>query len=160
MRAADGWGGAGTRRGGRTHRGGAYTRGVPLPVARIATWIVAVVIGLVFGVAGTIGQAAMWGPVPLGLVIAIVGVGALVLAVRLLTADRWTALATGLGAMVATLVFSGRGPGGSIVVPAPVDGTVSTGIIWTIAVPLMAAVIIGWPSFSRARPGTGADRTN
>ncbi|WP_336632130.1 MULTISPECIES: histidinol dehydrogenase [unclassified Microbacterium] len=129
-------------------------------VTRIATWVVAVVIGLVFGVAGTIGQAAMWGPVPLGLVIAIIGAGALLLAVRLLTADRWTTLATGLGAMVATLVFSGRGPGGSIVVPAPVDGSVSTGLIWTIAVPLIAAVVVGWPSLSRARPGAGTRRTN
>ena len=37
--------------------------------ARVGTWIVAGVIGIVYGVAGTIGQAAMWGPVPLGLVI-------------------------------------------------------------------------------------------
>lgn len=117
---------------------------------RIATWIVALVIGIVFGVAGTIGQAAMWGVVPLGLVIAVVGVGALLLAVRLLTGDRWTALLTGVGAMAATLVFSGRGPGGSIVVPAPADGAISTGIVWTIAVPLLAALIVGWPSFSRS----------
>ena len=42
-------------------------------------------IGLVYGVAGTIGQAAMWGPIPLGLLVAVIGVGALLLAVRLLT---------------------------------------------------------------------------
>ncbi|WP_308163420.1 DUF6113 family protein [Microbacterium flavum] len=121
---------------------------------RVATWAVALVIGLVYGVAGTIGQAATWGVLPLGLVIAIVGVAALLLAVRTLTSDRWTALATGLGAMIATLVFSGKGPGGSIVVPAPAGGQVSTGIIWTIAVPLVAAIIVGWPSLpSDARRG-------
>lgn len=114
--------------------------------ARVGTWIIAGIIGLVYGVAGTIGQAVMWGPVPLGLVIAVVGVGALLIAVRALTADRWAALACGLGAMLATLVFSGRGPGGSIVVPAPADGQLSTGIVWTIAVPLLAAVIVGWPT--------------
>ena len=119
--------------------------------ARVGTWIVAGVIGIVYGVAGTIGQAAMWGPVPLGLVIAVVGVGALLIAVRALTADRWAALACGLGAMLATLVFSGRGPGGSIVVPAPADGQFSTGVVWTIAVPLLAAIIVGWPSRSGRR---------
>ena len=119
--------------------------------ARVGTWIVAGVIGIVYGVAGTIGQAAMWGPVPLGLVIAVIGVGALLIAVRALTADRWAALACGLGAMLATLVFSGRGPGGSIVVPAPADGQFSTGVVWTIAVPLLAAIIVGWPSRSGRR---------
>lgn len=122
--------------------------------------MVALIVGVVFGVAGTIGQAAHWGPVPLGLVIALIGVGALVLAVRLLTTDRWTALATGIGAMVATLVFSGRGPGGSIVVPAPGEGEVSTGLIWTIAVPLLVALVVAWPSLSRPRAGSEADRTN
>jgi hypothetical protein len=117
--------------------------------ARVGTWAVAVVIGLVYGVAGTIGQAAVWGPIPLGLLIAIIGVGALLLAVRLLTSDRWAALACGLGAMVATLVFSGKGPGGSVVVPAPADGQLSTGIIWTIAVPIITAVIVGWPALHR-----------
>ncbi len=118
--------------------------------ARLGTWVIAVVIGLVYGVAGTIGQAAMWGILPLGLLIAIIGVGALLLAVRLLTADRWAALACGLGAMVATLVFSGKGPGGSVVVPAPVDGQLSTGIIWTVAVPILTAFIVGWPALRTA----------
>lgn len=117
--------------------------------ARVGTWLVAVVIGLVYGVAGTIGQAAVWGPIPLGLVIAIIGVGALLLAVRLLTSDRWAALACGIGAMIATLVFSGKGPGGSVVVPAPADGQFSTGIVWTIAVPIIAAIVVGWPALHR-----------
>jgi hypothetical protein len=87
--------------------------------------------------------------VPLGLVIAVIGVGALLLAVRLLAGDRWNALACGMGVMLTTLVFSGQGPGGSIVVPAPADGQLSTGIVWTIAVPLLAALIVGWPGFTR-----------
>lgn len=127
--------------------------------ARVGTWAVAVVIGLVYGVAGTIGQAAVWGVIPLGLIIAIIGIGALLLAVRLLTSDRWAALACGLGAMIATLVFSGRGPGGSVVVPAPLEGQLSTGIIWTLAVPLLATLIVGWPTltFSRAETTTAAE---
>ena len=54
-----------------------------------------------------------------------------------------------MGVMLTTLVFSGKGPGGSIVVPAPADGQLSSGIVWTIAVPLLAALIVGWPSVTR-----------
>lgn len=118
---------------------------------RLGTFAVAVVIGLVYGVAGTIGQAATWGVLPLGLVISLIGVGALLVALRLLTGDRWTSFACGLGVMGATLAFSGKGPGGSVVVPAPAPGEISTGIIWTIAVPVIMAVVIAWPSLSRAK---------
>lgn len=134
-------------------------------LARIGTWAIALIIGIVYGIAGTIGQAAAWGAFPLGLVIAVVGIAALLVAVRLLTDDRWATLATAIGAMLATLVFSGRGPGGSVVVPAPAEGALSTGIIWTLAVPIIAAVVIAWPSLpnradqddAEAAPATAAD---
>jgi len=124
-------------------------------LVRVATWGVAFVIGAVFGVAGTIGQAAVWelpfAALPVGIVVAVVGAAALLLAVRALTADRWAALATGMGIMLVTLVFSGRGPGGSIVVPAPAADEVSTGVIWTLAVPILVALVVAWPTASRAR---------
>ncbi|MFT4214480.1 MAG: histidinol dehydrogenase [Microbacterium sp.] len=124
-------------------------------IARIGTWLVAAAIGFVYGVAGTIGQAAQWGSVPLGLVIAVAGIGGLLLAVRLLTADRWTALAAGLGALIATLLFSGEGPGGSVVVPAPSEGeTMTTGLVWSIAVPLITAIVLAWPAPPAAPPST------
>lgn len=126
-------------------------------IARIGSWAVAAVIGLFYGAAGTIGQSALWGPVPLGLIVAVIGTGALLLAVRVLTGDRWAALATGLGVMLTTLVLSGRGPGGSVVVPAPADGELSTGVIWTVAVPVMVAVVVAWPRLSpRATTPSGS----
>ena len=67
---------------------------------------------------------------------------------RLLTSDRWAALATGLGMMIATLVFSGRGPGGSVIVPQAAEGQFDAGIVWTIAVPLMVALAVAWPDVS------------
>jgi hypothetical protein len=109
--------------------------------SRVLTWIVAGLVGAVYGVAGTIAHAFTWGGFPVGLVLAIIGSAALLLAVRLLTADRWSTFAAGLGMMIATLVFSGPGPGGSVVVPQT-----SLGIIWTVSVPLLVAVAVGWPS--------------
>lgn len=118
----------------------------------------AFVIGGIYGVAGTIGQASLVLGLPLGLVIAIVGAAALVVGMRLLTADRWTGVAAGVGIMLTTLVFSGEGPGGSVVVPAPTDdGQLPTGVIWTIAVPVLVALIAGWPA---SHAETRTERTN
>jgi len=86
---------------------------------RIVTWVVAFLVGAVYGLAGTIAHSYRLGWFPLGLVLAIIGSAALLAAVRLLTADRWAALATGTGMIVATLVFSGKGPGGSSSWPRP-----------------------------------------
>jgi hypothetical protein len=82
-------------------------------IARIGSWAVAAVIGLLYGAPGPSVSPPV-GPVPLGLIVAVAGTGALLLAVRLLTGDRWAALA-GLGVMLTTLVLLGRGPGGSVV---------------------------------------------
>ena len=82
--------------------------------------------------------------------LAIIGCGALLAAVRLLTMDRWAALATGLGMIGTTLVFSGRGPGGSVIVPQTTLATV-----WTIAVPILVAIVTLWPD----RVGRAARRT-
>ncbi|NYE19899.1 DUF6113 family protein [Microbacterium immunditiarum] len=108
--------------------------------SRVGTWIVAFVAGAVYGVAGTIAHAYTLAWFPLGLILALIGSGALLAAVRLLTSDRWAALGTGLGLMVATLVFSGAGPGGSVVVPQT-----SLGVVWTISVPLLVALVVAWP---------------
>jgi len=107
--------------------------------------VVAFIVGAVYGVAGTVAQAYELGWFPLGLVLAVIGVVALLVAVRLLTGDRWAALAAGLGVMVATLVFSGAGPGGSVVVPQAPEGEFNPGILWTIIVPLAATIVIAWP---------------
>lgn len=109
-------------------------------LARLGTWIVALLVGAVYGLAGTIAHAYELGWFPLGLVLALVGCAALLVAVRLLTADRWAALATGLGMMTSTLAFSGKGPGGSVIVPEGPLGTV-----WTIALPVIVAIVVAWP---------------
>lgn len=114
--------------------------------ARVGTWVIAFIVGAVYGLAGTIAHSFELGWLPLGLVLSLVGCAAILAAVRLLTADRWAALAAGLGMMIATLVFSGKGPGGSIIVP---DTTL--GVVWTIAVPILVGIVVAWPSFPARR---------
>lgn len=120
-------------------------------LARVATWFVGFIVGAVYGLAGTIAHTFMLGWFPLGLVLAILGSAALLVAVRLLTADRWAALATGLGIAVATLVFSGRGPGGSVIVAQAQDGQFDAGLVWTVAVIVLVVIVVAWPDLSRAR---------
>lgn len=123
----------------------------PVPV-RLATWAIALVVGAVYGVAGTVSQASMIGGFPLGLTLSLIGAIALLVAVRALTDDRWSALATGLGMFAAVIAFSGQGPGGSVIVPAPAEGEFLTaGVIWTWSVPILVAFVVAWPS-RRPRP--------
>lgn len=120
--------------------------------SRLVTWIVALLAGGVFGVAGTIAHAYRVGPVPVGLILAVIGAAALLLAVRLLTRDRWAALACGFGLFAAILVFSGTGPGGSVIVPSgKLDelAGINLGLVWTIAVPVMTILVVVWPDRSR-----------
>lgn len=107
---------------------------------RLALWAVAAVIGGVYGVAGTIGHSVSWGPVPVGLVVASVTALALLVAVRALVGQFSVTLATALGMIGAVMMISGRGPGGSVLVP-------NTGLsmIWLGAVALAALVVLAWP---------------
>lgn len=122
--------------------------------SRVISWVVAVAVGLVYGAAGTIAHAYRLGWLPLGLMLSVIGVIALLIAVRSLTRDRWAALACGVGLAVSTWVFSGSGPGGSVIVPSgKLDalGAVNLGIVWSIAVPLIVAIVVVWPFRSGVR---------
>lgn len=123
----------------------------PSVLARVATWLVAFLVGGVYGLAGTIAHTYRFGWFPLGLILAIIGSAALLAAVRLLTADRWATLATGLGIAASTLVFSGRGPGGSVIVAQAESGQFDAGLVWTISVLLLVVVAVAWPDLSGAR---------
>lgn len=108
------------------------------------SWIAAALVGGVYGVAGTIGHSVMWGPIPIGLIVAAIACAAILIAVRALTHDRGAAVAAGLGMIGMLVLISGVGPGGSVVVPASLAGQ-----IWTYLVAGLVLLVIAWPSFSR-----------
>jgi hypothetical protein len=124
------------------------TPGLLTHAPRLATLVVAFFVGAVYGLAGTIAHAYRVGWFPLGLVLAIIGSAALLAAVRLLTGDRWAALASGVGMIIATLVFSGTGPGGSVIVEQT-----ELAIVWTVSVPILVVLAVAWPN--PARPADG-----
>ncbi|MFG6445260.1 DUF6113 family protein [Microbacterium sp. P06] len=118
-------------------------------VTRVMTWLVAAVIGAVYGTAATIAHAYRLGVLPLGLVLASIGTAALLVALRQLTSDRWAALAGGLGMLLAMILFSNIGPGGSAVVAAPTPDTEWIPLAWTFIAPILVALVIAWPDTSR-----------
>jgi len=124
---------------------------------RVATWLVALVAGGLFGVAGTVMHSAVVVPtgiaglvVPIGMLIAALACLALLVSVRTL-ANRSTALATALGMLAALLVLSGEGPGGSVIVAAATDGAPPLGIIWSWTLAIVVLLVVAWPDLRGVR---------
>lgn len=117
--------------------------------ARIATWLTALVMGIVFGAAGTAVHAVTWGPVPVGMMLSAVAIAGILIALRLLLTDRWVVLIAGLGMLLVVLLLSGEGPGGSVVVPDTLLGR-----IWGYVVAGILLLVVAWPDVSRQHRAT------
>ncbi|MDI6942459.1 MULTISPECIES: histidinol dehydrogenase [Microbacterium] len=120
-------------------------------LAHVVTWLVALCAGAVFGVASTIAHSFTWGAVPVGMVLAAIACGGLLTSLRLLTDDRWSALAAGIGMLGALTIYSGRGPGGSVVVPMPAEGEFPFGYVWTFLLAGIVLVAVAWPDMAKLR---------
>ena len=109
---------------------------------RLLTWLGLFGLGAGFGLLGTIAHQAplsIWPVVPLGLVVALAAIACLMIGLRHLVA-RSLVLASALGVIGAVLLLSGRGPGGSVLVP---DNAL--GVVWSIAPGLIALGVVIWP---------------
>ena len=120
-------------------------------LARIAALAVAFVVGAVYGTAATVAHAFTLGWFPLGLILATVGCAALLVALRLMTADRWMSLAGGLGILLVAFLFSNVGPGGSAIVAPQSPDTEWIAVAWTLVVPALLALVVAWPDLSGLR---------
>ncbi len=109
---------------------------------RLLSWLGMFAVGAGFGLLGTIAHQAtlpIWPVVPLGLVAALAAILCLMIGVRL-SASRALVLATALGVIGAILMLSGRGPGGSVLVP---DNLL--GVVWNIAPAVISLGVVIWP---------------
>lgn len=114
---------------------------LPRPV----TWLLALAGGvLIAAVTTPLVQATLdifTVTLPWGLVLALLTVTAFVLGLRLVTGTRLLALFGAIGVVAAILVLSLPGPGGGIIVPGNLYGTV-----WAAAPSLIFVVLIAFPS--------------
>lgn len=100
-------------------------------------------LGAGFGLLGTIAHQAspaIWPTIPLGLVAALAAILCLMIGIRLMAPTRSLVLATALGVIGAVLLLSGKGPGGSVLVP---DNLL--GIVWSIAPSVISLGVVIWP---------------
>lgn len=118
-------------------------------MSRVLSWIAAALVGVVYGVAGTVAHSLMWGIVPVGLIIGAIACGSLLIAVRALTHDRAATLATAIGMLGMLLIISGPGPGGSVIVP-----NTPFGQIWIYLVAGLSLLAIAWPSLPQRSRAT------
>ncbi|QAY73568.1 hypothetical protein ET445_09675 [Agromyces protaetiae] len=123
----------------------------PLVVA-----LVSFVVGAIYGSLGTVGHRHQlrFGEfvLPWGIVVALVGVAALLIGMRLLV-SRLAAGAAGVGVIAVVGLFTLPGVGGSVLVPGTIVGTV-----WAVAPALIAVLIVAWPSLpARRRPASHDD---
>ena len=120
-------------------------------IVRVIGWVVAFLVGAVYGTAATVGHAFRLGVVPVGLILATIGCAGLLIALRALTQDRVNAIAGGLGIIAATYLFSQVGPGGSAIVAAATPDTEWIAIAWTFVGPILLALVAFFPDVSKLR---------
>lgn len=122
--------------------------------SRVIGVILSFLVGLAYGAIGTVAHA--WAPVvlgvaiPFGLVLGILGVGMLLLGLRIVLGDRLASAAAAFGVILMIGLLLMESAGGSVLIPQSVPG-----LVWTIAPGLIAVLVIAWPKLpERRRPTT------
>lgn len=117
---------------------------------RVLASMVGLSVGAAFGLLGTIAHQAtlVLGQVtiPVGLILALLGAGALLVGLRLVLGHRLVVLLCAIGLLGTIFLLSLRGTGGSVLVPAGLPGT-----LWTIVPALVAALVLAWPKLPARR---------
>ncbi|MGI9823841.1 histidinol dehydrogenase [Agromyces sp. Marseille-Q5079] len=111
--------------------------------SRIGTLVIAFLVGVLYGTLGTVGHRHVLAigdvVLPWGLVAALIGVAALLVAFRVFS-GRLVAAVVGLGVIVAVGVLTLTGPGGSVLVVGDLTGT-----IWSLGPALITVFVVAWP---------------
>ena len=117
----------------------------PTVASRIVSAVLLILVGIVYGVLGTIAHQTTvtiaGASIPIGLILAVVGASALLVGLRLIQVGRMLLLLCALGMLLTIFVLSLKSAGGSILIPAGVPGT-----IWTIVPTIVAAITLAWPT--------------
>jgi hypothetical protein len=117
----------------------------PSLASRIVTFVLGLLVGVVYGAVGTVAHplAVSIGSIslPYGLVVGLVGVLALFVGFRLVVGGRLAAVGAAVGAVGIVSLFSLESIGGSILIREGLAGSV-----WLVGPALLGALVIAWPS--------------
>ncbi|GAA3872559.1 hypothetical protein GCM10022381_14510 [Leifsonia kafniensis] len=136
--------------------GAAPVAGIPTasasssPLERVGGGVLALVLGGLFGLLGTLAHQATITigslEIPYGLILALVATSALLIGLRMVLHDRLMVLLCAIGMLGSIFLFSLRSTGGSVLIPEGMSG-----MIWTIVPTLVAALVIAWPKLPAKR---------
>lgn len=113
-------------------------------LGRIATCLIALVVGALAGIVLTVSHQATVAGIPWGIIVAIIVSTALIAGLRIVFVTRLVAAAAAAGLLGASALLAVQTQGGSILVP---DNLV--GYIWTFAPVVVSLVVLGWPRVER-----------
>lgn len=117
-------------------------------LGRALNWLFALLGGVLVALVGTVAHMSVASVgdavVPIGLAMALIATAAYMIGVRLLLVDRGAVFAAGVGLVGTIALFTGRGPGGAVLIN---DSLAS--LVWTLAPVLVATLVVAWPRFSR-----------
>ncbi|WP_354498179.1 hypothetical protein [Mycetocola sp. 2940] len=135
----------------------APTEARPSRGPRIVGAALSILVGAIYGTIGTvasqnvlrIGEVVL----PVGLILSLVGVLALLIGFRLLFEDRLPVLCAAIGMVGMIALFSVASAGGSVLIPQGL-----LGLVWTVVPVLLATIVVGWPRMpQRPRQAHTAD---
>ncbi|MEF2975721.1 hypothetical protein [Subtercola sp. YIM 133946] len=118
-------------------------------VVRVGSWVVGLLLGVVFGMVGTVvNQATVsvfgWFTLPIGLIMACLASILLLVGLRLVLPTRTLALLAAIGLVGIVAALTLQSPGGSVLIPAN-----AYGYVWTFAPTVIALVVLAWPAVKR-----------
>ena len=116
--------------------------------SRVVACALALLVGAALGGIGTVNH--QWGysaGFPLGAIVALALVAALVAGLRLVFATRIVAFFASVGILVALVVLTVGGPGGSVLVPAN-----GAGYGWSYGAAAIIALVLAWPNLAVPHP--------
>jgi N-acetyl-1-D-myo-inositol-2-amino-2-deoxy-alpha-D-glucopyranoside deacetylase len=122
----------------------------PTLLHRLLGYGLAALVGVLFGAISTAAHRVEWTvagvALPVGLVLALVSVSALLIGLRLVLHDRYYVGAAAVGIIAACVAFSTPGAGGSALFPESLRS-----VLWTVVPPLVATVVVAWPRLPERR---------
>lgn len=123
-------------------------------LTRVIGYVVALLLGALFGVLGTIVHQITfsvfgWFDLPIGLIIALPAVALLLVGLRMSFATRLAAILAGVGLVGIVALLALPSAGGSVLIPES-----TAGLVWLIGSTLVAVVVLAWPRLGGARSAT------
>lgn len=122
-------------------------------VNNILLGAMSLVLGVVFGIAGTAVHAYFLGPIPLGLIIGLIAAAALMLALRLLLEKRWFSILSFVGMIAIVYIMAQASVNGSVLITNNLES-----FIWIYGVAIIGLVIQVFPSLKLSKEAQSSEK--